>query len=629
MEGADFQFPAWTQERNYIRINDIETLKQVFQDVPPDLPVALDTETTGLDRLTAKLLGYSFSCEDGVTYWVPINTGEEFKPLADFIADRLCIFYNANYDIPILERHGINVGHFEDAMCMVYLENPNAHMRGLKEASKTMLGREMVELKSFFSGKKPKVQFELLDYDTACTYACMDADCTLALWHKLQYIKTKYPKIWGIEMALVRGTMEMELEGIDLDLGLLRHLSDKFGDLLERTKQKVYKLAGHEFNTNSPMQVCVVLYEELGLPCKTTTKTGRPSVGKEALKALRGRHAIVNLLLEVGSLQGKLSAFIDALPKKIHPVTGRLHCSFRQWNVTTGRYSSANPNLQNVPKAKQDDIDAGLIIRNAFVANDTLEANDNPGPDDWVFIDGDYSQIELRVATSLSREPTWLNAYLQGVDVHMDTAKKMFETETPTPDQRFKAKTANFSMLYGQSGYAFALKMDMKPEAGEEFVQKWFAALPVLSAWMKAERQNSHNTMAANTVWGRRRVMGVHETDSINCFDMKRRAHWERSVCSHIIQGTAADIMKLAIVMVRRAIIHAGLTDDIKILLTVHDQLVFRVRKRVLDQALPLIQEAMELKIAGWVPLVFDMAVGTRWGSCTPIERVSVESQQV
>lgn len=625
MEGVDFQFPRWTEDRNYIKIDDIETLKQVLQDVPPDLPIALDTETTGLDRLTAKLLGYSFSYEDGTTYWVPIHTGEEFKPLADFIADRLCIFYNANYDIPILERHGINVGRFEDALCMVYLENPNAHMRGLKEASKTMLGREMVELKSFFSGKKPQVNFELLDYDTACTYACMDADCTLALWHKLQHIKKLYPKIWGIEMALVRGTMEMELEGIDLDLDLMRHLSEKFGTILEDTKQRIYKLAGHEFNTNAPMQVGKVLFEELGLPCKTLTPTGRPSTGKIPLGLLVGRHEIVKLLLEVGSLQTKLSSFIDALPKKIHPKTGRIHCSFRQWNTSTGRYSSTGPNLQNIPKAKQADKDAGLIIRDAFVANPTHEANDNPGPDDWVFVDGDYSQIELRVATSLSREPTWVNAYLTGQDVHIDTAKKMNKTENPTPDQRVKAKTANFSMLNGQSGYAFAMKMDMTPEEGDEFVQKWFAALPVLSKWMESERQHSRNTMAAHTLWGRRRTMGVGEHDSINCFDHKKRAHWERNVCSHIIQGTAADIMKLAIVMVRRAIIKAGLRDEIKILLTVHDQLVFKVRKRVLDQAIPLIRDAMEIKIAGWVPLLFDIAVGTRWGSCKDIERPPTE----
>lgn len=622
VEGSEQMFPAWVKERMYARLSDLDSLAHVlnsglFSD--PDMPMALDIETTSLDRLTAKILGFSFSFIEGEAYWVPITTGEEFKVLAEAVRDRLCIFYNANYDLPILERHGVKIGRFEDAMCLVYLENPNAHMRGLKEASKTFLGREMVELKSFFSGKKAQVNFELLPAEVATPYACMDADATLCLYNMLGHIKTRYPKIWGIEMALVRPTIEMEQNGLDIDIDLLRTLSDKVGKRIDALKAEIFGYAGGEFNTNSPVQVNKVLYEKLGLPCKKQTKIGNRSSGEEALKLIKDKHKIVPLLLAVGSLQQKREGFLDALPGRVNSTTGRIHCNLKQWNVTTGRYSSANPNLQNIPKAKQEDKDAGLIIRDAFVANPTKAANDNPGEDDWIFIDGDYSQIELRVAASLSKEPVWVNAYMHDLDVHIDTAKGIFQTKTPTEDQRSKAKTGNFGMLTGQSGYAFAMEMGIKPEAGDAFVAAWYKALPELSNWMNRERDRSRKTGYAETFWGRRRQMGLTAINHITCFDMKLRAHWERSVCSHIIQGTAADIMKFAIILAHRAIIKAGWQNDAKILLTVHDQLLFKVRKRIVAEAIPVIKRAMELKIDGWVPLVFTMSTGTRWGSCEKV----------
>jgi DNA polymerase-1 len=621
IKDADQIFPEWVKERSYTRISDLETLARVFNEHPDlDAPMALDTETTSLDRLTARILGFSFAFTEGEAFWVPITTGEEFKLLADAIKDRFVLFYNANYDLPILERHGVKIGRFEDAMCLVWLENPNAHMRGLKEASRVFLGREMVELKSFFSGKKAKVNFELLPADIATPYACMDADATLCLYNKLQNIKALYPKIWGIEMALVRPTIEMEQNGIDIDIDLLRDLSIRVGNKIAALKAEIYKLAGEEFNTNSPVQVNKILYDKLKLPCKRQTKTGNRSSGEDALKLIQERHKIIPLLLAVGSLQQKREGFLDALPGRVNSTTGRIHCNLKQWNVTTGRYSSANPNLQNIPKAKLEDRASGLIIRDAFVANPTKAANDNPGDEDWVFIDGDYSQIELRVAASLSGEPVWVNAYLLDEDVHIDTAKGIFHTEHPTEDQRSKAKTGNFGMLTGQSGYAFAMEMGITPDAGDAFVEAWYAALPELSKWMNRERQRARDTGYAQTFWGRRRTMGLTGINNINCFDQKLRAHWERSVCSHIIQGTAADIMKLAIVLVRRAILKAGWQDDVKTLLTVHDQLLFKVRKRLVPYAIPVITEAMEIKIAGWVPMKFQLQAGTRWGSCTKIE---------
>jgi len=620
VEGLETIFPEWVKERKYTRISDLDTLRRVLGSIGPDTPMALDTETTGLDRLTVKCLGFSFSFVEGEAYWVPITTGEEFQPLAEAVKDRLVIFYNANFDIPVLERHGVKIGRFEDAMCLVYLENPNAHMRGLKEASKVFLGREMVELKSFFAGKgsKAKVNFEILPDDVATPYAAMDADATLCLYNKLLDISQRYPKIWGIEMALVRPTLEMEQNGLNIDIALLRELSDRVGVRIDALRAEIFRLAGEEFNTNSPIQTSKILYEKLKLPCKKKTLTGNDSCGDKALQLIKGHHPIVGLLLEVASLQQKRKGFLDALPGRVHPVTGRIHCSLKQWNVTTGRYSSANPNLQNIPKAKQADKDAGLIIRDAL-ANASNEANADPQDDDWVFIDGDYSQIELRVAASLSGEPVWVNAYLHDLDVHIDTARGIFQTDKPTDDQRSKAKSGNFGMLTGQSGYAFAQMMGISPEAGDAFVSSWYRALPQLSAWMHREREKSRATGYAETFWGRRRQMGVASFDHINCFDAKRRAHWERSVCSHIIQGSAADIMKLSIVLVRRAIHQAGWQDDVKLLLTVHDQLLFKARKRLVAEAVPVIKQAMELKIANWVPLVFEVSTGTRWGSCVKV----------
>jgi DNA polymerase-1 len=608
-------FPEWVKECHYTRLY-AEDLKERLDKIPAGDYLALDIETNSLDRLTAKIRGFSFSNKEGEAFWVPIKTGEELKILSEFTPERTCLFYNGSYDIPILERHGVLIPKFEDVMFLVFLDNPNKRMRGLKEAAGDILGLDMVELKKLFPGKRVHVNFDLLDPEVQRIYGCMDADATWRLFGELSHYKLTQKKIWGLEMALVRPNIEMELNGVDIDSEYLIRMGDVMGDRMTTLKSEIYKLAGCGFELNSPKQISDVLYSKLGLICPRKTRKGAFSTDKDTLTLLQNAHPIIPLLIEVGSLETKKNGFVDKLPTLLSPVTNRLHCSFIQWNVPTGRYSSSGPNLQNVPKASVEDRQKGLNVRDGFVANPSKEANDDPQDGDWVFVDCDYSQIELRVAASISREPVWCRAYEGDADIHQDTAKTIFKTDSPTKAQRDLAKTGNFGILYGQSGYSFAQKMGLPIDEGENFVNAWFAALPALEDWMRIEKERARQSGFAYTFWGRRRPMYLDADNGINCADRKLRMFWERSVISHKVQGSAADIMKLAIVLLRKRIHFEGLQDEIKMLLTVHDQILFKVKLGVLDKCMAVIKEAMEIKISGWVPLKVGFDIGTRWGSC-------------
>lgn len=618
-------FPQWIKDCKYKQLNSLGEIREALESIPVGSSMALDTETTGLDRMRCKLLGFSFTNQEGSAYWVPVKTGQELSVLNEYVKDRICLFYNAGYDIPVLERHHVMINKFEDMMCLVFMDNPNARMRGLKEAGRDILNLDTVELKDLFPGKKVKIQFDLLDPTVKVLYGCQDADLTWRLFQELSHLKTQQAKIWGLEMALVRPNFEMEMNGVDIDIPFLAKSADLVKSKILKYRERIFELAGHQFEINSNAQIAKVLYEELGLVCPKLTPKGSPKVDKDTLALIKTRHPILQPLMEIGTLENKLSSCIEKWPTILHPDTGRLHCHFIQWNVPTGRYASSDPNLQNVPKSlTKEEKESYLNIRNAFVANAIEEANVNPGLDDFLFLDCDYSQIELRVAASMSGEPVWFGAYSGNLDVHADTAKKIFKVPTPSDDQRSKAKTGNFGILYGQSGYSFAMKQGMPKEEGEAFVQAWFAALPVLTQWIKVEKEKSRRSGVATTFFGRRRPMIINEMNGINCADRKMRQFWERSVISHICQGTAADLMKLALVLIRKAIKENGYQNDIFPLLTVHDQILFKVRVRKVEEAKKLIREVMELKVSGFCPLTIDMKIGTRWGSCVDLSKWSL-----
>lgn len=474
--------------------------------------------------------------------------------------------------------------------------------------------------------KKSKIRFDILDDQVKTYYTGQDADLTMQLFNALSYLKTEQPKIWGLEMALIRPNFEMELNGIDLDCALLSKISRYLGEEILKRKNLIFESAGKVFELNSNKQLGIVLYEELGMKCPRLTPKGNPKVDKETLAMLKGEHPIIEPLLDIGSLETKKNSFVDKMPTLLNSSTNRLHCSFIMWNVPTGRYSSSGPNLQNVPKYRLKDKESLMNIRNAFVANPLEEANEFPQDDDFVFGDFDYSQIELRVAASLAKEPVWFDAYSGDLDVHAGTAMQIYKVSTPTEAQRDKAKTGNFGILYGQSGYSFAMKNNMDKEAGEAFVNAWFEALPTLAEWIRVEKAKSRRSGFAYTHFGRRRPMFIDPSNGINCSNRRLRAFWERSVISHICQGTAADIMKLALVLVRKKVHDANMQEHIKTLLTVHDQILFKIRKRHLEEGIALIRSAMEISISGFVPLKVDLKVGTRWGSCVSYDKWKEEN---
>jgi len=568
--------------------------------------VSFDTETTGLDPLTAELVGIAFSWEAGKGFYLPFP--------ADFdqalkLADRLRPFFeneqiektgqNLKYDIKVLAKYRIEVkGRLFDTMLAHYLINPDMR-HNMDVLAETYLNYTPVSIQSLI-GKKGKNQKSMRDVplEEQTQYAVEDADITLRLKElfEKELADAGTDKLFNeIEIPLLRVLAAMELEGIRLDKDFLGSLSGALEDDIAKLEKEIYSEAGEEFNIGSPKQLGEILFSKMKLVEKPKkTKTGQFSTAEDVLTDLAKDHKIVRDVLKYRGLAKLKSTYVDALPNQVSEKTARVHTDYMQTVAATGRLSSNNPNLQNIPIRTE----RGRQIRKAFVPRD----------DDHVLLAADYSQIELRIIAALSEEENMIRAFKQGEDIHASTAARVFNVplDQVTREQRGNAKTVNFGIIYGVSAFGLSNQTDLSRTEAKELIDTYYKTYPKLRQYISKQIDFAREHGYVQTVLGRRRYL-----NGINGSNQVVRGAAERNAVNAPIQGSAADIIKIAMIRIYDRLKSEGLKS--KMLLQVHDELVFDARKDELETLTALIKKEMENAYELEVPLVVDIGTGANW----------------
>jgi len=573
--------------------------------------VAFDTETTSIDSMQADIVGLSLSVEPGKACYVPLTHDYPGAPaqlprdhvlasLKPFFEDtsRPKIGQHAKYDINILSHYGIALqGLQHDSMLESYVWNATATRHDMDSLAKKYLGYDTIKYEEVAGKGAKQIPFSQVDVDTACRYAAEDADITLrlhhALWPKLESIPMLRSVYENIEMPLVPVLAAMEQRGVLINVTELRKQSQQLGKRMLELQQEAWKGAGREFNLDSPKQLQAILFDELGLPAKLKTPTGQPSTNEEALEAIADDHPLPRLILDYRGLAKLRSTYTDKLAEIVNPRTGRVHTSYHQGAVATGRVSSSDPNLQNIPVRTEE----GRRIRQAFVA-----------PEGWVVLAADYSQIELRIMAHLSGDEGLLKAFHEGGDVHRATAAEVFglKPEDVSANQRRAAKAINFGLMYGMSAFGLARQLGVDRGEASDYMARYFARYPGVHAFMEATREQAHRDGYVQTLFGRRLYL-----ENLNSRNQALRAGAERAAVNAPMQGTAADIIKRAMISV-----HAWLKerdDDAHMLMQVHDELVFEVRKDAVEAVRAGVIERMSGAAELSVPLLVEAGVGANW----------------
>ena len=567
---------------------------------------AFDTETDALDPLRAKLVGFSFSVTEGEAWYVPVPEGDEeamavvahFSPaLQDAKIQK--IGQNIKYDILVMRRYGVKVaGALWDTMIAHYLLNPELH-HGMDYLAETYLHYHTKPIEELIGPKgKGQLSMRQVALPVIAEYAAEDADITLRLKHyfapKLEQ-EGLLPLFRDIEMPLVYVLADMEATGVTLDTEALRQSSEVLTAQLSEIEQEIYEMADMTFNINSTRQVGEVLFDRLKLNEKAKkTKTGYYSTSEDVLEKLRGKHPIVEKLLAYRSLKKLLSTYIDALPALIHAETGKIHTSFNQAVTATGRLSSTNPNLQNIPV--RDEL--GREIRKAFI----------PDNDDCLFFSADYSQIELRIMAHLSGDPHMIEAFRSGADIHAATAAKIYGVpiEEVTSDMRRKAKTANFGIIYGISVFGLAERLGISRSESKELIDGYFKTYPRIREYMDESIEVARKQGYVETIFKRKRFLpDIHSHNAVV------RGYAERNAINAPIQGSAADVIKLAMVRIFQRFEDEGLRS--KKILQVHDELNFTVYRNEAERVKQIVLEEMERVMPLRVPLIADCGEGKNW----------------
>lgn len=567
---------------------------------------AFDTETDGIDPLRAGLVGMSFAVKENEAWYVPVaaDPTEAAGQVARFAPalenEKIQkIGQNIKFDLLVLRKYGVKVaGPLFDTMIAHYLINPELR-HGMDYLAETYLHYKTVAIEELI-GPKGKKQRTMRDVATeqVAEYAAEDADVTLRLKNyfapelKKEQVE---PLFFDIEMPLIYVLAEMEYTGVTLDTAALKQSSETLTASMNAIEQEVYELAGKEFNINSTKQVGEVLFDHLKLDDKAKkTKTSGYSTSEEVLEKLRSKHPIIGKLLEYRSLKKLLSTYIDALPELIYPETGKIHTSFNQAVTSTGRLSSTNPNLQNIPV--RDEL--GREIRKAFTADN----------EDCIFFSADYSQIELRIMAHLSGDEHMIEAFRSGADIHAATAAKIYgiPVEEVSSDMRRKAKTANFGIIYGISVFGLAERLSIPRAESKELIDGYFRTYPGIRAYMDKSIQVAKENGYVETLFKRKRFL-----PDINSHNAVVRGYAERNAINAPIQGSAADIIKLAMVRIHRRFEHEQLRS--KMILQVHDELNFNVWRDELNKVKQIVLEEMEQVIPLQVPLIADCGEGKNW----------------
>jgi len=568
--------------------------------------VCFDTETTSLNTLEAKLVGIAFSYEKGKGYYVPIPENEEE---ANLVLERFNPFFkderiekvgqNLKYDIKVLKNYSVDVkGPLFDTMIAHYLINPDMR-HNMDVLSETYLRYSPIPIVNLI-GKKGKNQGSMRDVelDLVTEYAVEDADVTWQLKKifEQELEKNKLSSLFkDIEIPLVEVLASMEMEGINLDEDFLKSLSGDLTKDIERLEDLIYTEADTDFNLASPKQLGVVLFEKLKLVEKPKkTKTGQYATGEEILSKLAAKHEIVKSILEWRGLVKLKNTYIDALPNEVNSITGRVHTTYSQTVAATGRLSSNNPNLQNIPIRTE----RGQQVRKAFVPRDS----------NYTLLAADYSQIELRLIAEMSGDEQMKESFLRGEDIHKSTAAKVFkvELEEVTREQRSYAKTVNFGIIYGVSAFGLSQQTDLSRSEAKELIETYYETYPTLKSYIAKQIDFAREHGYVETILGRRRYL-----KNINSRNAIVRSADERNAVNAPIQGSAADIIKIAMIKIHKELKSEGYKS--KMLLQVHDELVFDIHLDEMHILKPLIKETMEEAYKMSIPLTVDLGEGSNW----------------
>lgn len=613
----------------YTLITDADTLR-LWADAAMECGVlAVDTETTGLTPAKAALVGISLCSKIGQAAYIPLGHGggentdlfgdapnpedsgtppgaqlpipEVMKILKPVLEDPsvLKVGHNIKFDMQMFAAHGVNVAPVDDTMLMSYVLDGTAHGHGMDELSERLCGHKTITYDEMTGTGKKRISFARVPIDKALDYAAEDAEITFRLHTLLkprlarEHVLRVYE---DIERPIIPVIAEMERTGVRIDPAVLNSLSADFGARLQVLENNIHALAGHPFNVASPRQVGIVLFDEMGLQGGKKTKTGDWSTSADILESLAEQgQDIVEKILDWRQLAKLRSTYTEALLSDINPATGRVHTSFSMALTNTGRLSSSDPNLQNIPIRTEE----GRKIRGAFVAA--------PG---WKILSVDYSQVELRLAAALAEVEALKKAFHNNVDIHALTASQVFDVpmNSVTPDQRRQAKTINFGIIYGISGFGLARQLGCDVGATNAFIRTYLSRFPELGAYMEARREEARKHGFIKTLYGRKCVIG-----GIHSKNQAERAFAERQAINAPLQGAAADIMKRAMGRMPRALHESGLRA--RMLLQVHDELVFEVPEDEVEQTAALVRSIMQSSADIGVPLLAEAGWGDNWAA--------------
>ena len=590
---------------DYQLIDTEEKEDQLLQNILTQPILSLDTETTGTDPIRAELVGMSFAYAENQAFYVPVPADrteaqrivDKFKPIFEN-PQTLKVGQNIKYDMLVLANYGVEIqGPMFDTMIAHYVLQPELH-HGMDYLAEIYLHYETIKIEELI-GPKGKNQKNMRDLDPIhiYRYACEDADVTLKLKNVLEKeLKQNDAEALfrDIEMPLVPVLAYMERNGVRIDTEALKETSRHFTARMNQIEEEVHRLAGVEFNIASPKQVGEVLFDRLKITDKPKkTKTGQYVTSEEVLESLKGKHEIVAKILEHRGLKKLLGTYIDALPQLINPQTGHIHTSFNQTVTATGRLSSSNPNLQNIPIRNED----GKEIRKAFIPDEGCE-----------FFSADYSQIELRIMAHLSEDPHMIEAFRENQDIHAATAAKIYKEklEDVTREQRSKAKTANFGIIYGISVFGLAERLNIDRKEAKELIDGYFENYPHVKEYMDKSIQSAREKGYIETIFRRRRYL-----PDINSRNAVVRGYAERNAINAPIQGSAADIIKVAMARIYRRFREEGIRS--KMILQVHDELNFSVLPEEKEKVQQIVIAEMESAYKMKVPLQADCGWGQNW----------------
>ena len=557
------------ENKSYSLLTDRDEIRKLFAGLKSQEMFALDFETTSENPMLAEIVGISFAMKDNEAYYVPvghkdleIQQGREYvlselKPILENSRTKKA-GHNIKYEYIIFKRHGINLkGIFFDTMIASYVLNPSKYRHSLDDVCLDYLDFKKTAYKDVVGTGRKALTFDQVPVEKAKDYACEDSDVTLILSKKF------IPKIknegfedlyYRIEMPLIEVLAQMEMTGVKVESGLLKALSEEFGDELEKIEKKIYEISEEEFNINSPKQLGEILFERLGLPVQKRTKTGY-ATDVETLNVLSKIHPLPGEILLYRSLAKLKSTYVDSMPALINPYTGRIHTSYNQTVTATGRLSSSNPNLQNIPIRTEE----GKRIREAFITEP-----------DWKILSADYSQIELRVLAHLSGDQTLTDAFLRDEDVHSRTASEIWgvKLQETTPEMRRSAKVINFGIIYGMSSFGLGKELEIPTQTAQAYIDDYFIKYRGVRSYLDSVVESARSEGYVATLMNRRRYL-----PEINAKNAITRKFAERTAVNAPIQGTAADLIKIAMLRTAEALKNKGL--QARMIIQVHDELVF------------------------------------------------------